>query len=267
LLKSGIFDDIYIQPAASDSGGAAGAALYLYYALSKSARKSSASYLELGPVYNNEAILQYLQSTGLPFRQIDDHRLAEWLAEALFEQKIIGLFTGHMEFGPRALGFRSILASPTDLKMKQKINQAVKFREPFRPFAPVVMEEKAADFFDCDRPSPYMLFNFNVRRGKAASIPAVVHVDNTARLQTVNAGQNRRLYSILSAFEKKSGIPVLLNTSLNLRGYPMARTPEDAVKTFASSGIDILALENLILDKAEIAPGRLARYRVRAGTD
>ncbi|MEW6014526.1 MAG: carbamoyltransferase N-terminal domain-containing protein [Candidatus Zixiibacteriota bacterium] len=267
LLRSGIFDDIHIQPASSDSGGAAGAALYLYYALSKAAKKSPASYLELGPAYNNEVIIQYLQSTGLPFRQIDDPSLAEWLAEALFEQKIIGLFTGYMEFGPRALGFRSILASPTDLKMKQKINQAVKFREPFRPFAPVVMEEKAADFFDCDRPSPYMLFNFNVRREKAAIIPAVVHVDNTARLQTVNAGQNRRLYSILSEFEKKSGIPVLLNTSLNLRGYPIARTPEDAVTTFASSGIDILALENMILDKAEIDPERLARYRLRAGTD
>ncbi len=267
LLRAGIFEDIFIQPAASDSGGAAGAALYLYYALCGAAKKSPPSYHELGPSYNNEEIAEFLQSCGLPLRQFDDKTLAEQLARLLFEQKIVGLFTDSMEFGPRALGFRSILASPTDPQMKQKINQAVKFREPFRPFAPAVLEERVGDFFECDRSSPYMLFNFKVRKEKAASIPAVVHIDNTARLQTVNAGQNRRLYSILSEYEKLSGIPVLLNTSLNLRGYPIARTPEDALKTFASSGIDILALENMVLDKAEIDPQRLARFQVAVGTD
>jgi carbamoyltransferase len=175
---------------------------------------------------------------------------------------IVGLFQGPMEFGPRALGFRSILADPRNIEMKERINKAVKYREAFRPFAPAVLEEKASDYFDCDRPSPYMLFNFPVSEDRRESIPAVTHVDGSSRIQTVNRADNAVLYDILKAFESKTGVPVVLNTSFNLRGHPIVNTPRQALATFCSSGIDLLALESYFISKKDLSNEILVRFRI-----
>ncbi|MCX6826136.1 MAG: hypothetical protein NTV06_02540, partial [candidate division Zixibacteria bacterium] len=262
LLKSGIFDNIHIQPASSDSGGAVGAALYINYSLTDSPKNNNQPYFNLGPDYKNLQAEYFLNEINAPYTYNSDRKLALYVAEQLYRGKIIALFNGPMEFGPRALGFRSILASPASAEMKERINRAVKFREHFRPFAPVVIEQKASIFFDCNHPSPHMLFNFNVRPEKQAFIPAVTHIDGTARIQTVNREQNPILYSILEEFEKLSGLPILLNTSLNLRGHPIVRTPQEAFATFISSGIDTLVLVNCILNKEKTDWSRFTDYKI-----
>jgi carbamoyltransferase len=151
--------------------------------------------------------------------------------------------------------------------MKTRINKAVKFREPFRPFAPIVLEEKASEYFVCDRPSPYMLFNFEVRPDKRDKIPAVTHIDGTARIQTVNSEQNRSAYDIIKAFEQLTGIPVLLNTSFNLRGHPIVRTPAEAFATFISSGVDLLVMEDCILEKSKVKIDKYPQFKIKSGTD
>ncbi len=193
--------------------------------------------------------------------------LAREVARQIADGKIVALFHGPMEFGPRALGFRSILADPRDPDTKRRLNEAVKFREPFRPFAPVVLESRASEYFDCDRPSPYMLFNFTVREDKRSQIPAVTHADNTARIQTVNEKNNALLFDVLTEFDRLTGVPVLLNTSFNLRGWPIVRTPAAAFSTFISSGIDALAMEDCILDKAAIIPDDFESYKIRSRSD
>ncbi len=172
-----------------------------------------------------------------------------------------------MEFGPRALGFRSILADPRDPDTKRRLNEAVKFREAFRPFAPTVLELRAPEYFDCDRSSPHMLFNFTVRDDKRLQIPAVTHADNTARIQTVNEKENAFLFDILTGFGRLTGIPVLLNTSFNLRGWPIVRTPAAAFSTFISSGLDLLVMEDCLLDKASINPDDFEPYKIRSRSD
>lgn len=267
LLKANLFDKIYIQPAATDSGGAAGAALYIYYALTGDSKRGEQDYLNLGPSYPATELKAFLDKENIPYTPFDRDNLPAYLARTLADQKIVALFRGPMEFGPRALGFRSILADPRRADMKERINRAVKFREPFRPFAPAVTEERAAEYFDCDRPSPYMLFNFSVRESKHEVIPAVTHIDGTARLQTVGRNQNRLLHDILNAFEHETGVAVLLNTSFNLRGHPIVRTPQDAFRTFISSGIDILVLENMVIDKTKLDPARFEAMKISSGTD
>ncbi|MBN2227189.1 MAG: carbamoyltransferase [candidate division Zixibacteria bacterium] len=267
LLKAGLFDEIYIQPASSDSGGAVGAALYAHYSLTGSAKKNNQPYFSLGPTYTWDNVSSYLNDIGASYENMAFDDLAEYLAAQLAQRKIVGLFHGPMEFGPRALGFRSILADPRDIDMKTRINKAVKFREPFRPFAPVVLEEKASEYFDTDRPSPYMLFNFTVQENRRDTVPAITHVDGTSRIQTVNQTDNRLLYHILQKFEYQTGVAVLLNTSLNLRGHPIARTPQDAFATFISSGIDIMAIENCVLDKNKIDPASFAHLHIATGRD
>ncbi len=267
LLKSGVFEDIYIQPSATDSGGAIGAALYFDYALSGREKTGGQDYLNLGPVFRPNDIESFLRENKIPFRQLTNTEIAPALAAQLAQGKIVGLFQGPMEFGPRALGFRSLLADPRDPAMKEKINRAVKFREPFRPFAPVVLGEKASGYFDCDRPSPYMLFNFEVLPEAREKIPAVTHIDGTARIQTVSRNQNPRLYDILTEFEKITGLPVLLNTSFNLRGYPIVRTPKEAFAAFVSSGIDILLLENCLIEKTDLDVKAFASFRLTAKGD
>ena len=267
LLQSRLFDNIYIQPASSDAGGAAGGALYAYYSLTDKSKINIQSYFDLGPAYQTAEIQQFLAGIGVPFLKLAENDLPGYVAEAISKGKIIGLFHGPMEFGPRGLGFRSIMADPRDPEMKSKMNRSVKFREPFRPFAPVVLEEKAAIYFKDVIPSPYMLFNFDVREEKRGIIPAVTHVDGTARIQTVSQSNNRLLHDILKEFEKITAIPVLLNTSFNLRGRPIVRTPQDAFATFISSGIDILVMENLIIDKSELKAGQFAELKIPGGTD
>jgi len=267
LLRSGIFDDIYIQPASSDSGGATGAALYVDYALTSRGKINDQPYFTLGPSYSSDQIENFLIKADIPNNRLEKNQQARFIAECLANGEIAAIFSGAMEFGPRALGCRSILADPRRADIKERINRAVKFREPFRPFAPAVMEEKADEYFDQARQSPYMLFNFNVRKDKQEIIPGVVHTDGTARIQTVNRTTNSFLYAILEEFEKITGVAVLLNTSFNLRGYPIARTPEDAFATFISSGIDVLAMEDFILDKENIDLDKFERFRISGGQD
>lgn len=269
LLKRERTKDIslYIQPAATDSGGAIGAALYVYHGLSGKREIAEQNYLRLGPSYSASDIEQFLDGHDIAARRLTEAERSKRCAEYLGHGKIVAIFQGEMEFGPRALGFRSILADPRDPEMKARINEAVKFREPFRPFAPVVLEEKASEYFDCTGPSPYMLLNFFVHPEKRSEIPAVTHVDGSSRIQTVNAGQNKALYDIIREFETLSGTPVLLNTSFNLRGHPIVRTPEQAFATFISSGIDILIMENFLIEKSSLDHEKYRRLGITAGQD
>ncbi|MCX6829069.1 MAG: carbamoyltransferase [candidate division Zixibacteria bacterium] len=267
LLQKRIFDNIHIQPAASDCGGAVGAALYMYYSLTGADKINNQPYFTLGPSYNNEDIEKYLTGIGAPYSIRPETELIDYIAGWLSQGKIVALLYGPMEFGPRALGFRSILASPQDAAMKARINSAVKYREPFRPFAPVVLEEKVSAYFENGKSSPYMLFNFDVKPDQREKIPAVTHIDGTARIQTVNCEQNPRLYGILKEFERRTGVAVLLNTSFNLRGRPIVRTPQEAFATFISSGIDALVMENCALAKETLPAGKFENLRIATKED
>ena len=206
----------------------------------------------LGPEFNDRDIESFLRWTGTPFRHIDD--IAVEAAKMLADEKVIGWFQGRMEFGPRALGARSILASPRKASMQARLNE-IKDREDFRPVAPMVLEEHAADWFCTGRPdagaivSPFMLFVFDVKPDKAQRIPAVRHVDGTARIQTVNARQHPLVHALLTEFHKRTGVPVLINTSFNTRGEPIVCTPRDAVESFWTSPLDALVIGSYVLDK------------------
>ncbi len=253
LRQSGMFRDIFVQPAAGDDGGAAGAAFFLYHHILGHQRDHHDNIISLGPAVDIEDIREICRKHRIPHRTIADaDESARILALALAQGKIIGLVSGRSEYGPRALGHRSILANPADPAMKEKINAAVKFREPFRPFAPAVIEEKADEYFDTRGNSPYMTFLFNVREEKKKKIPAVTHVDGTSRIQTVSRKTNPLLYGILQQFENLTSLPALLNTSYNLRGFPISATARQTLQTFFSSGIDILLVENILLDKKMI---------------
>nr|MBN2277789.1 carbamoyltransferase [candidate division Zixibacteria bacterium] len=267
LLSSGLFDDIYIQPASSDSGGAVGAALYISHSLTDRPKTESQPYFGLGPAYFSDQVGTFLNKIRVPYRRLDENDRTRLVAGKLAEGKIVALFNGAMEFGPRALGFRSILADPRDPAVKEKINKAVKFREPFRPFAPVIIEEKAARYFEGAVKSPYMLFNFEVKKEMQSVIPGVTHIDGTARIQTADPLSNPILYRLLEEFEKITGVPVLLNTSLNLRGHPIVRTPEEAFATFISSGIDILLIEDYFLEKERLVLPDFSEFKIVSGHD
>ncbi|UCD16295.1 MAG: hypothetical protein JSV44_07440, partial [Candidatus Zixiibacteriota bacterium] len=267
LLRAGRYEEIFIQPASSDSGGAVGSALYAHYSLTDQPKSAGQPYFRIGPAYTWHEVSEFLSSISVPFTNMAGEDLASYLAEQLARGRIAGLFHGSMEFGPRALGFRSILADPRHTEMKARINQAVKFREPFRPFAPAVIEEKTSEYFDCDRPSPYMLFNFMVNDDRRRELQAITHIDGTARIQTVNVNDNRLLYSVLREFERRTGVAVLLNTSFNLRGYPIVRTPHDAFATFISSGIDVLAMESCVLDKEKLDTTQFESFKIVPGRD
>lgn len=266
LLKEGLFDEIYVQPASGDAGGAVGAALYVSHKLG-APRKKRQSFFSLGPTFAHSEIEQFLDRHGVPYTVGSDHELIDRMVGQLCNGRIVAVYRGAMEFGPRALGFRSILADPRDNRMKEQINAAVKYREPFRPFAPVVLQEKVSEYFDCESDSPYMLFNFEVRESKRSVIPAVTHVDNSSRIQTVTREDNALVYDLLQAFEQKTGVAVLLNTSFNLRGHPIVHTPEQALATFCSGGIDLLLLGRYLVDKREISPELIERFRFEKGLD
>ncbi len=259
LLKEGIFDSLYVQPASGDAGGAVGAALYVHYKLTGENKKEQ-PFFGIGPEYDDNTIKQFLDREQIPYTDSDSRSTLEYLARTISEGNIVGIFQGAAEFGPRALGFRSILADPRDNRMKEKINAAVKYREPFRPFAPAVLWEDAGEYFDCDVPSPYMLFNFTVHEDKRNIIPAVTHVDNSSRIQTVARTDNPFFYDLLVEFKKQTGISVLLNTSFNLRGHPIVNTPEEAFATFCSGGIDILLLGKYIINKKDVPEKLLHRF-------
>jgi carbamoyltransferase len=203
----------------------------------------------LGPEFSNNQIKNILRCQRLDYKELADDDLARYIAEKIFQNKIIGWFQGKMEFGPRALGNRSILANPCNPGMKDILNAKVKKRESFRPYAPAVLEERAADYFEAKQFSPFMLLAAKVREDKKATIPAVTHTDGTARVQIVNKIANPKLWNLIKSFENISGVPLIINTSFNLRGEPIVCAPAHALDDFFQSEMDILVLGNLVLEK------------------
>jgi carbamoyltransferase len=251
LAREAGFENIWVQPAAGDDGVAIGCAYYGYLALLKQSRSFVMDHAFLGVAYKPEQVeaatstkLVRLQTTQ---RRSDD--ICRDSAKLLAEGHVFGWFQGRSEFGPRALGGRSIIADPRHASMKDKLNRRVKHRQAFRPFAPVVLAERAHEVFEGEHESPFMLLAKRVRPEWRDRIPGVVHVDGTARVQTVRRDQNERLYDLLKAFEALTGVPVLINTSFNIKGEPIVETPEDAVRCFLGTGIDYLAIHDLLLSK------------------
>jgi carbamoyltransferase len=252
LLREAGFDEIWIQPAAGDAGCAIGAALAAYHGYLGEPRGDSGTDRMkgslLGPAFSQTEIENCLRKAGAVYEVLDEARLFASTAEALAAGKAVGWFQGSMEFGPRALGARSILADARSPTMQSTLNLKVKHRESFRPFAPVVTAEAAATWFDLPAESPYMLLVADVLR---CDIPAVTHVDTSARVQTVREDQNSRFYALLRAFERRTGCPVLVNTSFNVRGEPIVCTPEDALRCFMGTDIDVLVIGDCCLRKED----------------
>jgi len=252
IAKSGLFNNIFIQPAASDEGCSAGAAYYAYTQLNGNNKTTMPwHHAYLGPEFDDSTILDLLNLYSDSIRWKKEENIAAKVALRLASGKVVGWFQGRMEFGPRALGNRSILASPLNADMKDLINSKVKHREAFRPFAPAVLEEEAGNYFDlCGmRNSPYMLFAFNVYPEKRYVIPAVTHVDGSARVQTVSKKTNPKFWNLINEFYKITGVPVVLNTSFNDKNEPIVCTPKDAILCFLSTGIDYLAIGDYLVKK------------------
>jgi len=248
------FKDIYVPPAPGDSGSAVGAALLVSAALSGERSRRPTDLWNVGPTFSQEEVLRVLDAVGARYEQRPWNELLDVVAGALAEDKVVGWFQGAAELGPRALGARSILASPKTAEMVGRVNRTIKFRETFRPFAPAVPMEDAETFFDLESrllPARYMLFVVPVRPAWRARIPAVVHVDGTARPHLVRQVESPRFHALLRAFEKRSGISVLLNTSFNITGEPMVCSPLDAWTSFLHSGIDLLVMEQCLIWKRE----------------
>jgi carbamoyltransferase len=246
LRDHGPFKQIWVQPAAGDAGTALGAALAIDCNERGGRGPYTMDHAFLGPEYSEQEIEEFLRWSKLPFRRAEN--VAEEAARLLVDDKVIGWFQGRMEFGPRALGARSILASPLKAEMQDRLNE-IKDREDFRPVAPVVLEEEAGNWFKDAGSSPFMLFIFDVLEDKASQIPAVRHVDGTARIQTINREQNEPYYDLLKTFEQHTGVPVLVNTSFNTRGEPIVCSPRDAVECFWTSPLDALVIGPFILEK------------------
>lgn len=245
LLDSGIYEEVYVPFAPGDCGCSIGAALA--YNLLYTGHRITDISPYLGPEFSNSEIGNVISSNGLSFAEIrDDKELCEHVVRLIADEKIIGWFQGRMELGPRALGNRSILADARNPKMKDLVNSRIKFREGFRPFAPSVLDEYAQPLFGCVGNSPYMMFTYNVATNK---IPAVTHVDSTARIQTVSEKGNPLYHMLMKCFYNLTGCPVLLNTSFNVMGEPIVCTPQDAINTFIKSGLDYLVIGNFIINK------------------
>ena len=245
IRDAGLFERVWVQPAAGDAGTALGAALWTDWQ-SRGMRNWQMDHAFLGPAFTDAEIEAFLKRSLVKYRKAED--LPGETARILAQDRIVGWFQGRMEFGPRALGGRSILASPLSADMQQRLNE-IKDREDFRPVAPVVLEEEAASWFVRGARSPFMLFVYEVAADKAARIPAVRHVDGTARIQTVNRGQHPQYYDLLKAFQRATGVPVLVNTSFNTRSEPVVCTPRDAVECFWTSPIDALAIGSFLVEK------------------
>lgn len=248
IRDKGPFKNVWVQPASGDAGTSLGAAIWIDVNEHKAIHKNyEMPHAYWGPDYSDEEIEKFLQWAKVPYRKLKN--IAEETADILVQDKIIGWFQGRMEFGPRALGSRSILASPINASMQARLNE-VKDREDFRPVAPVVLEEDAPQWFENASYSPFMLFVHDVKEDKAGKIPAVRHVDGTARIQTVNKEQHQKYYELLKAFKEKTGVPVLVNTSFNTLGKPIVCTPRDAVECFWSSPFDALVIGSYVIEKA-----------------
>ncbi|TZF82608.1 carbamoyltransferase [Pedobacter sp. BS3] len=247
IRDKGPFKNVWVQPAAGDAGTALGAAIWIDAKEHKSITKDfEMQHAYWGPDYSDQEIEKFIRWAKVPYRKLTN--VAEETAEILAQDKIIGWFQGRMEFGPRALGSRSILASPINPGMQARLNE-VKDREDFRPVAPVVLEEDATEWFVNAKYSPYMLFIYDVQPDKADKIPAVRHVDGTARIQTVNRNQHPQYYDLLQAFKKRTGVPVLVNTSFNTLGKPVVCSPRDAIECFWTSPFDALIIGSYLIEK------------------
>jgi carbamoyltransferase len=255
VIRETPMKELWVQPAAGDAGGAVGVAHYLYNTIDKQPRAKGWTHADLGPKFDDAEIARYLDGAGAKYRTLADAELVQRTAKLLSENHVVGWFQGRMEFGPRALGGRSILADPRDPKMRDTLNMKIKFREGFRPFAPSVLLDKASDWFEIDCDSPYMLLVAPVREGKR-TIPAVTHVDNSARLQTVTREAAPLYYDLIREFERITGVPVIINTSFNVRGEPIVCTPHDAYLCFMRTNMDELVLGHHLLDKKEQPPLR-----------
>ncbi|MBN2312392.1 MAG: carbamoyltransferase [Sedimentisphaerales bacterium] len=279
ILREGPFERIWIQPAAGDAGGALGAALFAWHQCLGNKREpdgendvQKGSYL--GPEFEDHVILEYLKNNNIPYTQLDEASIPEKIAELILDQKVVGFFQGKMEFGPRALGGRSIIGDARSPKMQEIMNLKIKFRESFRPFAPSVLAERASEYFQIDVESPYMLLvaplgtdvrrqmseeeqrlcGLDKRRAVRSGIPAITHVDYSARIQTVNRKTNPIYYNTIAKFAEKSGCPVIINTSFNVRGEPIVCTPEDAYRCFMRTNMDCLIMGSFLLDKQNQEP-------------
>ena len=279
ILREAVFDRIWTQPAAGDAGGALGAALVVWHQYLDKPRQADGrndfqmgSYL--GPGFSREQIHEFLTTQNVPFEELDDEEIPERVADLIADGKVIGWFQGRMEFGPRALGARSILGDARSPRMQETMNLKIKFRESFRPFAPSVLRERVSDYFELDAESPYMLLVSPVARSKRrelsadeqgqfglqklltirSDIPAVTHVDYSARIQTVTEEQNPVYYRTIKRFEEKYGCPVIINTSFNVRGEPIVCAPEHAYLCFMRTNMDYLLLGNFLVEKKEQKP-------------
>jgi len=291
ILKEKIFENIWIQPAAGDAGGSLGAALAVWYLDQKNKREVNlndemkGSYL--GSEYTQNQIEKELEEIGAEFETVDYDNLIDQTSKFISEEKAIGWFQGRMEFGPRALGARSILGDPRSDKMQKNLNLKVKYRESFRPFAPSILKEDLSNWFDMDVDSPYMLlvssisqekkiemtdeqkklFGIDKLNIKRSEIPAVTHVDYSARIQTVNKETNKRYYDLIKRFKEKTGCPVIVNTSFNVRGEPIVNTPTDAFNCFMGTELDYLVIGNCILDKKKQYKNLLKDYTKKFESD
>jgi carbamoyltransferase len=285
ILESKIFDSVWVQPASGDAGGSLGAALGYWFNFLQSKRipseNDSMENSYLGPKFSESEIKKQLDLSGAKYSVHSYDEISDIVASDLADSNAIGWFCGRAEFGPRALGSRSILADPRDPNMQKNLNLKIKFRESFRPFAPVVLEEKAEQWFDMNfKKSPYMMFVHKVKKNKLiekkeknnfsslekvnevrSQIPAVTHIDNSARIQTVNKKSNKYLYNLISKFEKKTNCPVLVNTSFNVRGEPIVNTPKEAFECFMGTNLDILVIENFYLKKKDQLSNLLTDYK------
>ena len=284
ILREGPFENLWIQPAAGDAGGASGAALFIWHQLLDQPRQPHATDSQqgslLGPSFSVREIRAFLDGVGAEYRVLDTQDvLVEEVADHLANQKVIGLFQGRMEFGPRALGARSILGDARSPDMQRVMNLKTKFRESFRPFAPSVLKERAGDYFQTEPhfDSPYMLLVAPVCPGQRtdslaqqaclrgldkldverSTIPAVTHVDYSARIQTVDRNRHGIYYDIIERFAEKTGCPVIINTSFNVRGEPIVGSPQDAFRCFMATNVDVLVMENVVLVKSAQVEGQL----------
>lgn len=258
LLRKSPFRRIFVQPAAGDDGGALGAALYVYHAILNEKKRFVQDNAYFGIDFTEKEIEKFLKKEKIKYTHfVSEKKLIDYISDELMNKKIIGFFKGRAEWGPRALGSRSILANPTGKEMKDLVNVTIKFREPYRPFAPVVLAEKAAEYFevgekDHQHLTNFMLGVFQVKKDKKKVIPAVTHVDGSARPQIITKKQNARYYNLVKSFGDKTGVYVLLNTSFNLKGEPIVNSPENAMNTFRKSGLDILVLEKFVVLKKDL---------------
>jgi carbamoyltransferase len=278
ILREGPFENIWIQPAAGDAGGALGAALFVWYQLLRNKRTVNNNDMQqasmLGPAYSDDEIKQFLDSIGAKYRSYEsEDELLNCIVDLMEQEKVIGWFQGRMEFGPRALGGRSIIGDARSEKMQSVMNLKIKFRESFRPFAPSVLQEEVSDYFEMQpqQDSPYMLlvapvqkakrlpvdgqygklFGIDKLKVKRSTVPGITHVDYSARVQTVDAERHGRYYRLLKRFKNRTGCPLIINTSFNIRGEPIVCSPENAYRCFMATNMDVLVLEKQVLLKNE----------------